>query len=71
MAAREDVKRESQSTATEPKTTWIFKAGKCTTSSFLVWYRNRQKKRYQLGGMGLGVKCMVGVLGGMGSVGLT
>ncbi len=24
-------------------TTWIFKAGKCTTSSFLVWYRNRQK----------------------------
>ncbi len=25
-------------------TTWIFKAGNSTTSSFLVWYRNRQKK---------------------------
>ena len=23
-------------------TTWIFQAGKCTTLSFLVWYRNRQ-----------------------------
>ncbi len=22
--------------------TWIFNAGKCTTSSFLVWYVNKQ-----------------------------
>ena len=39
-------------------TTWIFKAGRCAASSFLVKCRNRQKKGmvWGLGGMGQGMK---------------